>query len=130
MVIIKKFDDKCIIVNIPIGIQQRNNFYEATRRCWRLNLTRARKANYILGTIDGVVKCVVKICSSDYVKIEFCVKQMEDCKRIFGVNTELCIKNRRIAFEGKEIKLDTKYLSKIIPSEYTPKQNPVRYTYE
>jgi len=124
-----EFNDKCIIVKIPIGIQHRSNFYEATRRCWRAKLIRAKKASYVLGTIDGLVKCVIKINSCDYVKTEFCNKEMEKCKRDFNADTELCKKNKRIAFEGEEIKTDKKYLNKTVPDEYCPKQNPVRYTY-
>jgi len=126
---VKKFDDKCIIVRIPIGIQHRSNLYEATRRCWRANLVKAKKAKYVLGTINGKVLCVIKICNCDYVKTEFCNKEMEKCRRDFNADTELCKKNKRIAFEGEEIKNDKKYLGKELPSEYIPGQMPIRYTY-
>ena len=39
---ITRFDDKCVIVKIPIGILTRKSPYEATRRCWRASLSRAR----------------------------------------------------------------------------------------
>ena len=126
---ITKLDDKCIIVKIPIGIHQRNNLYEATRRCWRVNLNKAKMADYVLGIIKEEVKCVIKISSCDYVKTEFCKKENKICKIFFNVNTELCKRNRRIAFEGKVINTDKKYLNKTVPHEYLPMQNPVRYTY-
>jgi len=126
---ITKFDDKCFIVKIPIGIFKRKSPYEATRRCWRANLNRARRADYVLGTIDGRVLCVIKVKNCDYIKEEFCKKEKSFCKNDFGVNTELCKIRKRIAFEGMEMKNDKKYLNKIIPNEYTPSRNPYRYTY-
>ena len=126
-----KFDknDKCIIVKIPISINCRKNIFEATRRCWRANRDRAEKANFILGTVDGTVECVIKITGCDYVKTEFCKKEEEKCRRLFNANTELCKTYRRIAFEGNEIKNDKKYLNKKLPENYIPIQNPIRYTY-
>src|SRR5215471_11661885 len=95
---IKIFDDKCIIVKIPIGAEKSKNLYEATRRCWRANLIRAKKADYVLGTIDGKVLCVIKIKGCDYLKTEFCNNEKEKCRRDFEVDIELCKKSRRIAF--------------------------------
>ena len=126
---ITKFDDKCIIVRIPIGILKRKSPYEATRRCWRVNLSRARRANYLLGTIDGKVICVIKINNCDYVKDKFCNKEIFHCKNDFGADIELCKTRKRVAFEGDEKKDDKKYLNKYLLIEYIPVQNPVRYTY-
>ena len=127
-----KFDDvdKCVIVSIPIGIYQRKNIIEATRRCWRANFKRAEKAKYVLGVVDGIVKCVIQTSGCDYVKEKLCQKEMEKCRVVFGVNTKLCKKHKRLVFEGIELKNDKKYLGKKIPDIYLPKQNPVRYTYE
>jgi hypothetical protein len=126
---ITHFNDKCIIVRIPIGINQRKGLYEATRRCWRASLQRSRKAGYVLGTVDGEILCVIKPDKCDYVPAKICNAEKETYKNVFGVNTALC-KNKRVAFEGKELKEDTNYLHKIIPGEYMPGRNPVRYTYE
>jgi hypothetical protein len=126
---ITKFDDKCIIVKIPIGIYQRKNLYDATRRCWRINLDRARMADYVLGTFEGKVICVIKVTDCDYVNAKLCAIEKISCKNDFGVDTELCEKRGRVAFEGHEIKDDKKYLNKSIPNEYLPVQNPVKYTY-
>lgn len=122
-------NDKCIIVRIPISAKCRENSYEATRRCWRVKLIRARKADYVLGTDDGTVKYVIKITGCDYVSDEFCKKEREKCKRDFNANIELCKTSRRIEFEGIELKNDKKYLNKKLPDDYIPKQCPVRYTY-
>jgi hypothetical protein len=54
---------------------------------------------------------------------------MEKRKKDLNENNEISKKNKRIAFEGEEIKTDKKYLNKTVPDEYCPKQNPVRYTY-
>ncbi|MCL2247317.1 MAG: hypothetical protein FWC10_09460 [Lentimicrobiaceae bacterium] len=126
---IEKFEDNCIIVKIPISIYCKDNVYEATRRCWRAKKSRAEKADYVLGTVDGKVECVLKITGCDYVKSEFCKKEMQKCKRDFNVNIELCKNRRRLEFTGTELKNDKKYLNKELPEEYIPKQFPVRYTY-
>jgi hypothetical protein len=116
-------------VGIPRSIQRDGSLtdgslYESARRCWRTSLGRASRAKYLLGVIDGVVKIVVEISGCDYVKNGYCdtlCKYEKLCKK--GVNRE------RLVFEGEEIKGDTKYLKKIIPEDYRPGQNPVRYTY-
>jgi hypothetical protein len=126
---IVNFLDKCIIVKIPIGTEKRRNLYEATRRCWRANLDKAKKAEYVLGTIDGDILCVIKISKCNYVENVFCINEKEKCKRDFGVNIVLCEKIKRIEFEGKEEINDKKYLWKKLPEKYIPKQMPIRYTY-
>jgi hypothetical protein len=123
---ITKFDDKCIIVRIPIGIDQRKNLYEATRRCWRASLQKARKADYILGTIDGEILCSIKIKSCDYASSDLCKKEKMACKEEFGVNIKHCENKKRIVFEGKE---DKKYLGTKLPQKYIPGQMPIRYSY-
>jgi len=125
----KDFLDKCIIVKIPHGIEKRENLYEATRRCWRVNMKKAKDAEYVLGTIDGKILCVIKINICKYVDTEFCEKEKIRCKNDFGVNIKLCEKRRRKEFIGIEETKDKKYLGKILPEEYIPKQMPIRYTY-
>jgi len=129
MPVITNFDDKCIIVKIPIGIYKRVGLKEATRRCWRANYKKAKEAKYVLGTIDGRVLCVLKITKCYYATDEFCGKEKQKCKEDFDVNINLCEQNKRIQFDGEELLDDKKYLNKILPPEYIPKQNPVRYSY-
>jgi hypothetical protein len=128
---ITEFYDNCMIVRIPIGILKRINPYEATRRCWKANLSKAREAEYVLGTVDGKVICVIKVKSCNLLKNDFCKKEEASCKndfgKDFGVGTRKC--NKRIAFEGVEKTDDKKYLNKFLSDEFIPKQNPVRYTY-
>jgi hypothetical protein len=121
------FDDNCIIVRIPVGIC-RKSLYEATRRCWRVNLKRAKEAVYLLGTVNGTVLCEIKIESCYHVPHEFCEKEENICKDVFKTNTELCKIKKRVAFEGKEPD-EKKYLGKNLPQKYIPGQCPVRYTY-
>jgi len=123
------FVDKCIIVRIPIGIEKRENIFEATRRCWRANLNKAKKAEYVLGTIDGEVLCVIRIKNCDYVDPLFCKHEKMKCEKDFGVNITLCENKKRIAFEGKEVKDDKKYLGKKLPDKYIPGRMPIKYTY-
>ena len=123
------FDDNYIIVRIPVGICKRENLYEATRRCWKVNLKRAKEAVYLLGTVDGTVLCVIKIESCYHVSHEFCEKEENICKDVFKANTDLCKIKKRVAFEGKELKDEKKYLGKKLPEKYIPGRCPVRYTY-
>lgn len=126
---ITQFDDKCMIVDIRHSAKK-SSLYESTRRCWRADLSRAKKADYVLGAIDGRIWCVIKPSRCDYITIELCCKEEESCKNVFSTNPELCKYSRRIAFEGEEMKDDKKYLyKKIIPEKYIPGRNPVRYTY-
>ena len=126
---ITQFDDWCIIVRIPVSIMT-DSPYEATCYCWRANLQMAKRAKYLLGVNDGIVKCVIKIKSCRYPTEEICNKRKEPwCKFIIGINTEICKKYSRIYFEGEELKDDKKYLHKKIPEKYTKGPNPVRYTY-
>jgi hypothetical protein len=126
---IVEFVDKCIIVKIPIGKEKRSNTYEATRRCWRASLNRAKKANYVLGTIDGQVLCVIRIESCNYVSSKFCEKEKTVCKEEFRTNIKLCEIKKRIEFKGDEVKDDKKYLGKKLPEKYILGQMPIRYTY-
>jgi hypothetical protein len=105
------------------------------RRCWRANLGRAKKADYVLVIISGRGKYDLEVqgvfkperwyCPD----AKFCEKNAEECREEYGVNTGLCETNKRIAFEGQEITNDVKYLHKLIPSAFFPTQNPFRYAY-
>ena len=60
--------DKLICININKTYDRqdndqsgiRNNIYDATRRYWRLNGARAKKADYVLATYRGIVRAVFK----------------------------------------------------------------------
>ena len=124
-----KFHDNCMLVRIPIGIEFDPTTYDATRRCWRANIEKARRADYVLAIVNGIVKGVFK--PEWYITTDKeCEKERERCKRM-KVNTKLCKVCKRIRFNGVEAPDDVKkrYLNKEVPSEYQKCQNPVRYTF-
>jgi hypothetical protein len=56
---IPEFTDKCIIIKIhQKTVRGRGSVYEAVRHCWRINIDRANRADYVLGVINGIVKGV------------------------------------------------------------------------
>jgi hypothetical protein len=128
---ITKFDDKCVIIRIrqkSIGI--RGSLYEAARRCWRTVLAKAEDADYVLVLVGDNLK-VAGVFKPDrwyYLEDDFCEKNMKECEKL-GTKTERCKKNRRIAFEGKELTDDVKYLNKLIPKECSPGETHVSFAY-
>jgi hypothetical protein len=131
---ITEFKDKCMIIRVrDESVHIRGSLYESVRRCWRANLDSAKKADYVLAIVgNSEVRGVFKPTSWDYIDSEFCKKEAKasrECKGKFDVNTELCKKRNRIGFVGEAIKDDKKYLNKLVPEKYFPRQMPVRYTY-
>jgi hypothetical protein len=130
---IQKFDDNCFIVRIrPDSKVIRGSLYEAAQRCWKANLTRAKKAAYVL-VVEGSDSRVKAVYKPEYwypLSDEFCKKEKEKCKDEYGADTQLCQIRRRIAFKGVEITGAVKYKDRTIPAKYFPGQNPVRYTYD
>ena len=102
--VINDIADKCIIIKIKQWSVDRFNgslsdaIYEATRSAWKMSMTRAKKADYVLSVMDGVIKAV------------FCDMQWKNHEEREG----------RLEFDGKiapdNIKL--KYIDKRIPQEY------------
>jgi len=133
---ITSFKHNCMIIRILMeSIDIRGNLYEAVRRCWRTDINRARKADYVMAVVGTIkernleVQAVYKPERWYYPDDGFCRKKEKECIKGYKVATDLCHVNRRIAFEGKEMPNDTNYLHKLIPEKYFPLQNPVRYTY-
>ena len=61
---IREIAEKCIIIKIKQWSVDRHNgsladaIYEATKSSWKMSLTRANSADYVLSVMDGVVKAV------------------------------------------------------------------------
>lgn len=49
-------DERVILIRLADDIANTNELYERTRKKWHINLSRARKAEYIFSTYRGVVK--------------------------------------------------------------------------
>lgn len=87
---------------------KRDNIYEATRKYWRLNGNRARQADFVLATYQGIVRAVFKP-----IRWFISEKQFET--------------GERWEFEGTEI-FDSPYLNTSV-KDYIKKgnQNPILY---
>ena len=99
-------DHKILIIktSYPV-ITGRGSVYEAVRQSWRINVWRAKKANYVLGVAHNM-------CLAVYVADEW--EPMPD---------------GRHAFKGREApaEIRTLYKDKRIPKKYRGGQSPVRY---
>lgn len=108
--------DKLICINInktynrpdvdQFGV--RDNIYEATRKYWKLNGRRAKNADYVLATYQGIVRAVFK--------------------PIRWIESEKAFETgKRWEFEGEEI-LRSKYLNKSVKHLINKgNQNPILY---
>lgn len=82
--------------NVKDGIYRRPNFYEATRKYWRIGRYRPQNIRYLLGVYQSVVRSVIEVSSYKW------VEKSED-GTIF--------KYPRCCFEGKLLE-DSPYLNK------------------
>jgi len=61
------------------------SLYEASRKAWSLDINRVKNIQYVLATIDGIVREVYKVdywyCSTENGKVEFAGKVAEDAVR-------------------------------------------------
>ena len=100
----------CININKTYSRQHgsQKDIYEATRKYWRLNGARARQADYVLATYQGIVRAVFK---PDGWKIS---------ERVFD-------KGKRWEFEGKEVP-NSPYLNTSVKGLVRHgNQNPIFY---
>ena len=94
-----------------------HDIYEAVRFCWKMDKTRANKAEFVLAVVNGLIVGVFKPN-----------KWMNATPENFPGTT---LVNGRIGFEGVEAteKISNLYMRKILPKEYRKKgaANPVKY---
>jgi len=122
------FEEKCIVIRTRQETVERcgSLLYEAVRWCWRINIDRALKADYVLavvnyGTSEFKVEAVFKPSKWYYIPAGECKnKKAPTC----GRTVKPC---GRIAFKGERAsaKEEKKFLGKIIPMG----TNPVKYLY-
>ena len=104
--VINEITEKCIIIKIKQWSIDRFNgnlsesLYEATRAAWKMSMTRAEKADYVLSVMDGIVRAVY-------------------CDMVWGIHED----RGRLMFDGKEApkSISDKYVGKRIPPEYRKK---------
>lgn len=49
------------------GVYKRFDIYESTRKYWRISKNKAKHIDYVLGVYKGVVRCVIKVESHEFV---------------------------------------------------------------
>jgi hypothetical protein len=117
---------RCFIVKIKQKtIDERGSVYEAARKFWAADIERAMRAEYVLAVLASSQGKVIGVYTPDTwkdVTREYVEYQHKHGRPVSS--------RTRIAFEGAELKDDTKYLGKMLPLEFIPGQNPVKYTYE
>ena len=100
-------DEKYIIIKTtPEAIMSNGSLYEATRRAWRADLSKAKRYKYVLSVVYGIVR------------------------EVYEVSHWSRYNNTRIAFEGKETNDPISALKgKRIPASYRKKgaSNPFLY---
>lgn len=94
------------IICVKVGKVKRENLYEMTRKYWKVDITRARRATHVLAIVNGIVEEV-------YIPVDW--KYTEDPKYI-GRCEFLGIKDEQ-----------TNYIGKSVDSFYGKSQNPVKY---
>ena len=97
--------EDCIIC-VKVGKVKRENLYEMTRKYWKVDINRVRKATHVLAIVNGIVEKV-------YNPVDW--KYTEDSKHI-----------GRCEFLGVEDE-HTTYIGKDVTIFYGKSQNPVKY---
>lgn len=115
------FEDKCLVIKINQTFNEDNlSLYEATRFAWRIDVHRARRADYVLAVSQGIIRGV------------FLVNE-------WLAATETNFPGRpnipdRFGFVGEEAPktISDKYIKKRIPQKYRSKgaSNPIMYSYK
>ena len=121
------FQEKCIVIRTKQEtVAKLRSLYDAVRWCWRINIDRALKADYVLAVVNYGTK-------------EFKVEQVFKPTEWYCITAEKCKDKKaptctckkkpcgRIGFTGKKVGVEEekKYLGKIVNMG----QFPVRYLY-
>ena len=94
------------IMCVKVGKVKREDLYEMTRKYWKVDLNRAKRATHVLAVIGGVVQEVYTPAEWTYT----------DNSKFAG----------RCEFVGEEDNT-TDYIGKSVVSFYGRSQNPVKY---
>jgi|GEM_PF-107249 len=113
--IMDEITEKCIIIKITQKSIDRfksdisNAIYEATRASWTLRIDRAKKADYVLSALNGVVRAV-------YSDMQWSVDEEQEG----FVDWDTSGMRKRWKFDAKEApeNIKQKYIGKQIPSKY------------
>ena len=103
-VLIPNPEDRTMCVNV--GKVKRETLYEMTRKYWKVDINRARKATHVLAIVNSIVEKVYNPVNWKYT---------EDPKHL-----------GRCEFHGVEDERST-YIGKSVMTFYGKSQNPVKY---
>jgi hypothetical protein len=110
---------KIVLININRTVNDRDT-YDAVRFAWKLDVERAKKADYVLALEKGIIVGVFKPLQWHLARKQYFPE--------FENHT-----NKRYGFIGEEAEKSVQqlYIRKRIPEEYRKKgaSNPVKYTY-
>ncbi|HPK45923.1 MAG TPA: hypothetical protein PLV62_13150 [Spirochaetota bacterium] len=115
------FEHKLLMITINNSILERS-VYDATRLAWKINKSKANKAEYVLAVSKGIIKDVFEVDSKGWrpaIKINF-PEMITDREERFG-------------FSGKQAPTEilNKYVNKRVPDNYRKKgaANPIKYNF-
>lgn len=116
------FQHKVLLISVNRSAVERS-LYDATRYAWKLDKRKAKQADVILATMQGVI--VGAFIAHDW---------LEATAANFPGHAEGDGTPRRFGFVGKEAPDDIKrlYLGKRVPDEYRKRgaANPIKYTWK
>lgn len=119
------FQHNILMININKTIDELD-IYNATRFAWRIDITRAAKADYILSVRKGIIVGV-------FVANEWKKARRNNFPEFIDLDNISGFTNNRYGFIGHEASDEIKklYLRKKIPIQYTQRgaAYPIKYTY-
>jgi hypothetical protein len=112
------FDHKALLINVNRSATE-TSLYEATRYAWKISKSKAKQAEVILATRQGLI--VGAFIASDW--LEATEANFPGCDDVPG----------RLGFIGQEAPADIKrlYVGKRVPDQYRKRgaANPIKYTW-
>lgn len=116
------FRHKALLISVNRSAAERS-LYDATRYAWRINIRKAKKAEVILATMQGMI--VGAFVADDW---------LEATAANFPGRAEGDGVPGRFGFIGEEAPADMKklYVGKRVPDEYRKRgaANPIKYTWK
>ncbi len=113
-------DHKLILINIRKSYLENTSVYDAVRMFWRMDKSKAEKADYVLAVNNGIVEGIFVVDSWLDATVKNFPQLSQDIKRI--------------AFIGHPANADIQsiYMKKRVAEQFANKkgaQNPIRYSY-
>lgn len=114
------FEHDVILISVNRSVLEGNLLYEATRYAWKISPTKARYAEFVLATVQGVVKAA------------FVAKEWLEATSVnFPDKPEVPGRFGFIGFPAPE-EIVRKYVGKRVPDEYRKRgaANPIKYVHK